>query len=288
MTVAQISRVVLWMTGTLLSFSVLAVSIRTLSGVLSIFEILAIRSCLGLAILLILAAFHVRLRAGLAPRRFGLNLLRNTIHFLSQYAWALGVTLLPFATVFALEFTMPAWLVLLAVIGLGERLTPSRAGVVILGIAGVFIIVRPGFESFHPASFVVLAAALGFAAFNTITKKLTATESPFGIVFWMSAMQLPMGLIGSDPQSFLQLDIAQIPSLAGIGIAGLSAHYCLTNAFRSGDVTLVVPLDFLRLPLIAVIGWLAFGERLDIFVFAGAALIIAGISWNLYSEASRR
>src|SRR5262249_10615920 len=72
-----------------------------------------------------------------------------------------------------------------------------------------------------------------------------------------------------------------------VGISGLASHYCLANAFRWGDASVVVPLDFLRIPLIAVVGWWLYGERLDVFVFAGAALIITGILWNLRSEAAR-
>lgn len=283
----QIGRVVLWMTGALLSFSTMAVSIRGLAGALSIFEILTVRSVLALVILLSLAALRPELRAGLRPRRMGLNLLRNSIHFGSQFAWALSITLLPFATVFALEFSMPVWVAILAVIFLGERLTPGRIGVIVLGLIGVLVILRPGLEAFRPASLLVLGAAFGFATFNILTKKLTATESTFGIVFWMNAMQLPMGVAGSDPLFFLKFGVAQLPWLLGVGIAGLSAHYCLANAFRSGDATLVVPLDFLRLPLIAIIGWLFFGEALDFFVFAGALLMVVGILWNLRSETRR-
>lgn len=287
MTKAQIGRVLLWMMGTLLSFSVLAVSIRSLSGALSVFEILTLRSAFGVLFLLALCMIYPQLRAGLLPRRFGLNLLRNIIHYASQYSWALSITLLPLATVFALEFTMPAWLVVLAAMFLGERLTPSRVGVVVLGLIGVLVILRPGLEAFRPAGFLVLAAALGFAIFNILTKRLTATESTFSIVFWMNAMQLPMGLAGSDPMFLAKFGPAQIPALIGIGISGLSAHYCLANAFRSGDASLVVPLDFLRLPLIAIVGWLFFQERLDVFVFLGAAIIIGGILWNLHAEARK-
>jgi drug/metabolite transporter (DMT)-like permease len=82
-----------------------------------------------------------------------------------------------------------------------------------------------------------------------------------------------------------KLTAHELPALAGLGIAGLSAHYCLSNAFRAGDASLVVPLDFLRIPLIAVVGWWLYGEPLDLFVFAGAGLIILGLLWNLRSEA---
>ena len=76
--------------------------------------------------------------------------------------------------------------------------------------------------------------------------------------------------------------------MLGVALAGLSSHYCLTNAFRHGDATIVVPLDILRIPLIALIGWSFYGEALDGFVFAGAAIIVAGIFWNLRAEASGR
>jgi drug/metabolite transporter (DMT)-like permease len=102
----------------------------------------------------------------------------------------------------------------------------------------------------------------------------------------MNAMQLPMNLVGSSPSFVAKIDVAQALPLLGVGIAGLSAHFCLTNAFRHMDATISVPLDFLRIPLIALIGWWLYAEPLDGFVFAGATIIIAGIFWNLRSEAA--
>ncbi len=275
------------MTGVLLSFSTLALSIRGLAGALSIFELLAVRTIGALVILLTLAAAMPELRPSMKPRRMGLNLVRNSVHYASQYAWALSLTLLPLATVFALEFTMPIWLAFIAVLFLGEKMTPSRIGVVILGFVGALVILRPGLIAFQPASLLILGAAFGFAVFNALTKKLTSTESTFGIVFWMNAMQLPMGLAGSDPLFFQKLGWEHLPSIIGIGVAGLSAHYCLTNAFRAGDATLVMPIDFLRVPLIAMVGWWFFGEKLDPFVVLGGAIILFGIVWNLRDEAKK-
>jgi drug/metabolite transporter (DMT)-like permease len=280
-----LARVVLWMIGTLLSFSVMAVSIRELSATLSIMEILSARSASGLLIVGALLAIRPALRHAINRRRLGLHVLRNSIHFGSQYLWASSLLLLPLSTVFALEFTMPAWTMLLATLMLHERMTPSRIGAVVLGLLGVCVILRPGIETFHPAALLVLAAALGYAVQNIATKQLTTTESTFAIVFWMNVIQLPLGLIGADPWFAARLGLHELPALAGLGIAGLSAHYCLSNAFRAGDASLVVPLDFLRIPLIAVVGWWLYGEPLDFFVFAGAGLIILGLLWNLRREA---
>src|SRR5262249_35309718 len=273
------------MVGALLSFSVMAVSIRELSrGGLSIFEILAIRSGVALVLLLVLLAIRKDLRVYAMPRRMGLNFLRNVVHYASQFAWALSLTMLPLAMVFALEFTMPAWTALLAVWFLHERLTPSRLGVVVLGLIGVLVILRPGIAEFKPAAILVLLAAFGYAITMIATKELTKTESTFSIVFWMAVIQFPLSLVGSNPAGFLHLNLQHLLPAIGVGVAGLTSHYCLTNAFRSGDATLVVPLDFMRIPLIAVVGWAFYGERLDIFVLLGALIIVSGVLWNLRSE----
>jgi drug/metabolite transporter (DMT)-like permease len=275
------------MVGALLSFCVMAVAIRKLSGPLTVMEILALRAMLGLVIIGVVAAFRPAERHSITMRRLPLHILRNSVHFGSQYLWALGLVLLPLATVFALEFTMPAWTILLAPFFLGERMTRSRIGAVILGLIGVLVILRPGVESFRPAALIVLIAALGYGAQIIATKKLTATESTFAIVFWMNVIQLALGLMFAGVLFLQKLTLDLVPAIAGLGAAGVFAHFCLSNAFRAGDASVVVPLDFLRIPLIAVIGWWLYDEPLDVFVFAGAGIIISGILWNLRSEVRR-
>jgi drug/metabolite transporter (DMT)-like permease len=279
---------VLWMIGALLSFSTMAVSIRELSHVLGIFEILALRSALGLAALCAIALARPDLRQSIPTRHIWLHLTRNSVHFASQVAWATSLTLLPLATVFSLEFTMPAWTALMAAIFLNERLTRSRIGAVILGFIGVLVIIRPGLQTFQPAALLTLSAAFGYGIALTATKRLTATDTAFAIVLWMNAMQLPMNLAGSDLMSYTKLGAGQIVPMIGLGVAGLTSHYCLSNAFRFGEATIVVPIDFLRIPLIALVGWWLYAEPLDVFVFVGAGLIVSGILWNLRVEARRR
>jgi drug/metabolite transporter (DMT)-like permease len=292
---SHIGRVVFWMSGALLSFSASAHAIRALGKDLNIFEILTIRSGLGLAILLALIGLRPSLRHELAFRHMHLHLARNSVHFVGQYCWSLAVTLLPFATVFALEFTTPAWVALLAALVLHERMTRSRLGSVVLGFLGVLVIVRPGFASFQPTALLVLFAAFAYAVSLIVTKTLTERVSTFTIIFWMNVMQLPMGLFwpsvvaatGGPPLFVTRMGADLILPTIVFGIVGVTSHYCLTQAFRSGDATVVVPMDFLRIPLIALVGWMFYGEPLDGFVFAGAALIIGGILWNLRAESRR-
>jgi drug/metabolite transporter (DMT)-like permease len=275
------------MAGSILSYIAAALAVRALAKSLSVFEIMSVRSASGLVFLLALMTVWPQLRRGLASRRIGLHLARNSVHFVGQIVWALAITLLPLATVFALEFTMPIWLALLAVGFLGERMTLIRAASTALCLAGVLVILHPGFSSFRPAALLALGAAITLAFTAIVTKKLTQTETTFAILFWMNLMQLPMNLAGSDPLFIAKLDPSMTLPLVGIAVAGLSTHLCIAEAFRYGDAIVVVPLGFLRVPLIALIGWSFYGEILDPLVFAGASLIIAGVIWNLRTEARR-
>jgi len=279
--------VVLWMSGALLSFSAIAIAVRELSGALTVFEMLAFRNFAGLVVLLGAAALLPTLRPQLVPRRMGRHAQRNVVHFAGQYAWTLGVTLLPLAVVFSIEFTAPAMTALFAIALLGERLTRTRALAIAAGFLGVLVIVRPGLGDVGWPALVVLFAAFCFALTAIATKSLTRTESTFSIMVWMNAMQLPLNLAGAGEGYLARLADAPVAPLAALAICGFTAHWCLTNAYRNGDAIMVVPLDFLRIPLIAVVGLLLYGEPLDPFVFVGAGVIVAGILINLRAETAR-
>ena len=281
---SNVPAAVFWMVGTLFSFSLMAISVRQLGGVLNLFELLVVRSVGGLAILSAVMVARPSLFGYLALRRPVVHLVRNGTHFVANLCWANAVIVLPLATVFAIEFMMPVWAGLLAVLFLGERFTVSRAGTIVFGFIGVLEILRPGIESFQPAAIGVLVASLGYAVSNIATKKLIPVQSTIAILFWMNAMQTLMGLVGSDPLFPLRLDAHQWMWAFGIALGGTTAHYCLTNALRVADAIVVIPLDFLRIPLIACVGWMFYGEKLDVLVFAGAAIIVSGIIWNLRAE----
>jgi drug/metabolite transporter (DMT)-like permease len=195
----NIVRVVLWMTGALLSFSAMAVSVRVLAAKLGVMEILALRAGLGLLVMATLAGLRADLRATIDCRHIRLHLFRNTVHVGSSYLWAMSLLLIPLAMTFALEFTTPAWTLLLAAPILGERLTASRIGAAVLGLLGVLVILRPGLATFQPGALLALMAAFGLAVTLIATKKLTRTDSTFAILFWMMLIQLPIALVASEP-----------------------------------------------------------------------------------------
>jgi drug/metabolite transporter (DMT)-like permease len=274
-------RGVLWMGGAVLSFSTMAVAARELLAHMEPFQILFVRSLVMMAIVLVIVAQATD--AVTATRRLPLHVFRNVIHLGGQYCWVFAIGALPLATVFAIEFTMPVWTAILAALILKERLTRNRIVMLVLGLAGVLIILRPGFGLFHPAALVALAASLLYAGNMIATKQLSSTDSPLAVLFWMSVVQTPLSLLAALP-GWVSPPISQLPWMILIGVGSYTAHYCLTRAFKLADATVAVPVDFVRLPLIAVVGALFYDEAFDPLIIAGAAVIFAGTYYSLSRE----
>lgn len=274
----DVFRAALWMIGTLASFTAMALSVRELSDTMSTFQLLFFRSIVGLFIIGILVW-----RSGWAQiksQQLGLQIFRNIVHYGGQFGWFVGIALLPLAEVFAIEYTVPIWTMLFAVPILGERLTKVRMIVVGIGFAGVLIILRPGAELIDIGAIAVLGAAVCYAIAHVLTKKLASTDSTLAILFYMTVVQLPLGLIPSLNDWYWPV-LAEWPLVIMVGLSALSAHYCLTSAFRLADASVVAPMDFLRLPIAAVVGVMLYQEPLDPYLFVGAGLIMAGIILNI-------
>ncbi|OMH38940.1 hypothetical protein BGP75_00500 [Motiliproteus sp. MSK22-1] len=273
--------VTMWMAGALLSFMAMALGGRETAGELNTFQILFFRSVVGLLLIMIL--LH---RSGwdqIKTQNFGLHFIRNVAHFGGQFGWFYGIAYISLAEVFAIEFTVPIWTAIAATVFLGEKLTPPRVAVIVLGITGIMIILRPGAGLISIPALAVLGGALGFAMTHILTKKLTHQSTPLCILFYMTLVQLPMGFIPS-------LENWLWPSTYGwfwlviLGITAMSAHYCVTKALKLADATVVVPMDFLRLPLIALVGFVFYGETIDSWLVVGAVTILVGILLNIQGE----
>jgi len=274
----------LWMTGWLAAMVTLAVAARQAGKLLHVFQIMEIRSLLGIVLFAPMIAAAGGLRA-MRTRRFGGHLARNAVHYVAQFLWILAITMIPIAEVVAIEFTGPVWVALLAVVALGEKMTAARIAAVALGVVGVVIIVRPGLDHIEVGQVVALLAAIGFAGSIILVKSLTRTESVVSIIFWMLILQsaigaIPAAMVWQNPPMTLW------PWLMVIAVCGTYSHFCMTHALRHADATTVVPLDFLRVPLTAVAGWLIFSERFDVFTVIGAAVILGGNLLNLKGSAS--
>lgn len=273
------------MAGWLSLMVVMAVAGREAVRELNVFQIMEVRSVLGLVLLYPM----IHLNGGFAKLKTGrlrLHIARNLIHYGAQLGWFFALTLIPIGQVVAIEFTMPIWTALLATSFLGERMTAWKVAAIMLGIVGVVVIVRPATGEINPGQLIALAAAVGFGISVALVKLLTRTDSPLTVIFWMLVVQSAAGF-------FPTLFVWSWPSavvwgwMVVIAICGTFSHYCLTNALRYADATIVVPMDFLRVPMTATAGWLIYSERIDLFTVLGAALILVGNLLNLRSGGVR-
>ena len=277
-----------WMIGAMFSFSLMAVSGRELATNLNTFEIMLFRSIIGFLIVLAIGYFAKTL-AEIKRDRLGLHLFRNLAHFSGQNLWFLAVASIPFSQLFALEFSTPVWVALLAPLFLGEVLTKQRVLAVILGFAGVLIVARPDINQFDFAIVAAVACAICFAGSMMTTKSLTSDQSITCILFWLTLMQLAMGLVATVFTGTIVFpEGINIFWIVIVGIGGLTAHFCITNALALAPAIVVIPLDFMRLPLISVIGFLAYGEAFELPILVGAGVIFIAILLNLKAEKQRQ
>ena len=277
-------RAALWMIGSILAFSAMAIAAKQIGNRHDSFEIMTVRSAVGFFLVLALATATGRLHE-INARNLGGHALRNIIHFTGQNLWFWALTMIPLAQLFAIEFTSPLWVVLLAALLLGERLTRTRILAAALGFIGVLIVAHPDLAHLNLGVLAAAGSALCFATTNVVTKKLTAGLSILCILFWLTLMQFFFGLgVALYDGVFHLPTAATLPWLCVIGLAGVTAHYCITAALKLAPASYVMPLDFLRLPLIAVVGAVVYAEPLDPYVIIGAAVIFAGIWLNIRAE----
>ncbi len=179
-------------------------------------------------------------------------------------------------------------MIVLSPLILGERLTATRALAAVMGFIGILLVARPDMAGLNAGVLTAAGSAIFFALSIMFTKKLTRTQSITCILFYLTAMQLVFGIAAAGFDGNIAVPTARgLPLVLLIGAAGLLAHFCLTNALALAPATVVVPIDFIRLPAIAVVGMLLYQEPLDVWVFAGAAVIFAGNYFNIWSETRR-
>ncbi len=266
----------LWMSGSVASFTFVAIATREVSYQIDTPSILFIRSLISVPIVVFVVALSKDKFKQLSTQRIGLHLLRNTTHFVGQFGWFYSIAFLPLAHVFAIEFTVPLWLAVLAPIILKEKLLLKRVVVILVGFAGILIIVQPFGVNFDPVSIVMLIGAIGFASSMMGTRSLSRTETPLCILFYMTLLQLPLTTV-----LLMTTGPVQVPDMGGflliifITVGILFAHYCMATAMKLGELMMIIPLDYLRLPLIAVAGLWLYQESITTSMVVGAILILS-------------
>jgi drug/metabolite transporter (DMT)-like permease len=276
-------RAALWMAGWLALMLIVAIAGRETLRELNVFQVMEVRSLLGFLMLYPM----VRRHGGFAAMRTARPLQhvgRNLVHYAAQLGWFFALTLIPLGQVVSIEFTMPIWTAILAASFLGEHMTAAKIAAIVLGVIGVVIIVRPAAGEINPGQLIALAAAVGFGISIAMMKSLTRTEKTLAIIFWMLVIQSVAGLLPA-------LYVWRWPSayawgwIVVLAFCGTFSHYCMARAMLHADATVVLPMDFLRVPLTAVAGWLIYSERLDLYTVLGATLILTGNLLNLRAVA---
>lgn len=266
---------------TLGSFALMAVAGKELSKNISTAQILFFRSLIGLVILL--AIVSVTGTEPVKSRQIKKHLVRNAAHFVGQYGWFYGIAFLPLAEVFALEFTVPVWTAVAAAILLNETITRIRVISIVLGILGVLIILRPTVEVIDPAAIVVIIGAMGYGVAHTFTRSIVKQDAPLSVLFYMCLIQLPVGFVLTIGDWVIPTGIMWFWILI-VGVAALSGHYGMSKALSHADAVVVVPMDFLRLPLIMLVGLYFYNETVEGFILLGALIMLFGNFLNVKHE----
>ena len=271
----------LWMCAAATAFALMITLVRHLTEGLHPLQVVFFRTAFGL-----LAMLPWLLRQGVGVLRTGrlrLHLLRALIGIFAMVGWFTTLSLMPLAEATALSFTAPIFTSVLAVLILGEVMRLRRWTATVIGFLGAVIIVRPGFAAIQPAALLAIATAAIWASSTILIKVMARTESAGAITTYMVLLTTPLTLLAA-------LFVWQNPSLgqlgwaALLGAAGSTGHLCMSRALATADATVVAPLDYLRLPIVALIAFLAFGEVPGIWVWLGGAVIAASSVYIAHRE----
>ena len=263
-------------------FALMHALVRHVSGTLHPFEIAFFRSIFGL-----LAVMPLIWRIGpsvLVSRNPRLLAVRGLLGGMSLMTWFYGLSVVPLATATALSFTSVIFASIGAWIFLKERMRLRRWTAVAFGFAGVMIIVQPGFAVFEPGSLVILLAAVLWGIGIVLVKTIARTDETVTIVAWTAVWLIvttavPAWLVWVTPS------LSQLAWLLLIGTLGSVGTIAWTQALKAADASLVIPTDFTRIVWAGVIGFAAFGEIPDRWMWIGAVLIIGSTLYIALREA---
>jgi drug/metabolite transporter (DMT)-like permease len=279
----DIWKAIAWMSAALVCFVLTAVAGRAAGEYMSVMHMVFWRNLISTIILL--AAFQMLgiSLASLKSKQPMMQMGRAWIHFAGQWCWMQALLLIPLVELFALEFTAPLWVAVIAPLLLSEKLTAPRIVAAVLGFIGAMIIIRPDQASMSFGSILAITCALLFALNIVGTRYLTRQDGPLTIIMFMTVNHTILAFILGF--STLKLpELAAVPWIVLLGVASLLAHFGLAFALKHADAIVVAPMDFMRLPMIAAIGMLFYNEPLEMIVLLGTAIVLTGNVVNLWGE----
>lgn len=273
-------RAAVLMLGSTLSFALMVLAIRYATATVPTTEIAFFRNVFGLIVLL---PFVLRRGAGLPrTRHLGLYLARTSIGLAAMLCgfWAVGH--LPLAQAISLSYATPLFVTIGAVLWLGETVRIRRWLAVAAGFIGVLVILRPG-TGFSPGMIVALLGAL-FAALVAIQiKQLSRFDPADTVVFYTYVFWVPMSLLPALLQWVWPSPMAWL-WLVATGVMGTFGQLLWTRALALGEVSALQPISFVQLPVLVAFGWWLFGETVDAWTLAGAAIVLGANGYIAHRE----
>jgi drug/metabolite transporter (DMT)-like permease len=282
--------------------SFVPIAVRLLDHIPPI-ELVFFRNIIGLFLFLMIVSWRgfdfVR------TQRFGFHFQRCFLNFVGMWLWFAGLALLPIAKAVALHFTIPLMVVPLAIILLREKPGVGRLISTLIGFGGVLVILRPGAVPVDISIFLVLGSALSYAGVSIYTRVLGSTENPSTTTFyyltllsifapasmaigWLISAYIPSVGLAPDAFQWITPDWQDAPALLLLAVSGGLAPYCLVRAFVHAEATIVQPVEYLRLPITAFLAYLVFGQTTDMWVWTGAAIIVASTYYMARHETRSR
>ena len=275
----------LWMAATAVSFAGAVTVVRYASTELHPFELAFFRSLFATLFVLPLMVASSG-PAVLRTKLMRLHVPRSFMMLAATLTWFTAVSLLPLGDAVALNFTIPMFTTMGAALLLGETVGWRRWLATAIGFAGVLVIVRPGFSAVSWTTLLPILAAIFMAAGTLLTKQVTRTESPDTAAVYQVSLMLPTALLFAlfvwDWPSWTMLAFLML-----LGLFSGLAHICLTRSLAAADASFVIPFDYLRLPVVAALAYLFFGEVPDPWTWVGAGIIVASAIYIARREAAR-
>lgn len=213
--------------------------------------------------------------------------IRVSIGVCAMWSWFIGLSLVPVGEVTAISFLAPLFATLFAAVLLKEVVRARRWIATLIGFAGALVILRPGLADTSIGVWIIVFSATAMGLSTTFIKRLTNADDPDKVVFITTLLMTPITLL----PAFYVWEWPSLelwPWLIALGPVATLGHVTLARAFAATEASIVMGIDFARLPFAVLYGYLAFGEIIDLWTWVGAAIIFASSIYIARREAALR
>ncbi|WP_135447494.1 DMT family transporter [Tabrizicola caldifontis] len=292
---------ILFAAGGTMIFSINDVAIKFLSGGYALHQVILIRAFVAMAFILTVIHLSERGWSQVGTSRPGTHLLRVAIIMVSNVTFFLGLAALPLADAVAVAFISPIVITLMSIVFLREKVGPRRWAAVVVGMVGVVVMLRPGAGVIQPAALLVLVSAVLYASGNLLARHMGGTESAMTLSFYVQAgfivVSLCMGLWAGDGhmatddpiwaflfRPWIWPPLADWPVFLATGLSVGIGGLMVTQAYRTAEAGLIVPFEYVGMPLAIFWGVVIFGTFPDATAWVGIALICGSGLYVLWRE----